>query len=93
MLLETHNQLAQPLKHAAPTASSAAEAVPWTAPRSREGAWIDLGCWRWDPGTVFNSSVSTPLLFDRRTAHFYVPTLALYRASRGGYCELLGAAA
>ena len=106
MLLESGNRLATTLKVPPATrtfainplnyqASAAGEAVPWTAPRGRGGAWIDLGCWRRGPGTVSNSSVSIPPLelFDSRTAHFSVPTTALYRANRGGYCELLGAAA
>ena len=56
--------------------------MPWTAPRGRRGAWIDLGCWRWGPGTVANSSVSTPLLSDSHTAHFCVPTAQRTPASR-----------
>jgi len=101
MSLESKNRLVAPLKVPPPTrtfainplnyqASAAGEAVPWAAPRGRGGAWIGLGCWRCGPGTVVNSFVSTPPLSDSHTAHFCVPTAALYRASRGGYCELLG---
>ena len=74
-------------------ASSAGEAVPWTAPRGRWGAWIDLGCWRWDPGTVVNSPISCRSLCDGRVEWFRVPTAAPAQASRGGQSGLLGAAA
>ena len=104
MSLESENRLATPLKVPPPTrtfainplnyqASAAGEAVPWTAPRGRRGAWIDLGCWRWGPGTVANSSVSTPPLSDSHTAHFCVPTAQRTPARADGYRWLLGVAA
>ena len=81
------------IKHRNYQASSAGEAVPWTAPRGRGGAWIDLGCWRWDPGTVVNSPISCSSLCDGRVDWFRVPTAAPAQASRGGQSGLLGAAA
>ena len=89
MSLESESRLATPLKVPPPTrtfvaiiplnyqASSAggSSAMDSAARSRRGGAWIDLGRWRWGPGTVSNSSVSTPLHFDSRTAHFCVPTV------------------
>ena len=95
--------MATPLKVPPPTrtfainplnyqASSAGGAVPWTAPRVRRGAWIDLGCWRWDPGTVASSFVSTRPLSGSRTDHFCVPTAQRTQARADGYRWLLGVA-
>jgi len=103
MSLESENRLATPPKVPPPTrtfainplnyqASSAGGAVPWTAPRGRRGAWIDLGCWRWDPGTVASSSVSTRPLFGSRTDNFCVPTAQRTQARADGYRWLLGVA-
>ena len=100
MLLETYKRLVQPLKHAARRlfvikhrnyqAPSAGEAVPWTAPRGRRGAWIDLGCWRWDPGMVDDTSVSARPLSDSPTDCFRVPTAQRSHGSSGDCGGLSG---
>ena len=104
MLLESDNRLATPLNVPPPTqtfainplnyqASSAGEAVPWTVPRGRRGAWIDLGRWKWGPGTVVNSSVCTPPLSDSHIVRFCVPTAQRTPARADGYIWPLGVAA
>ena len=104
MSLESENRLAAPLKVPPPTrtfainplnyqASSAGEAVPWTAPRGRESCWVDLGCCKCDSGTVANSPISCRSLCDGRVDWFRVPTAAPAQASRGGQSGLLGGAA
>ena len=103
MSLESENRVVTPLEVPLPTrtfamnplsyqASSAGEAVPWTAPRGRRDAWVDLGCWRWDQDTVVNSSVCTPPLSDSRTADFCVPTAERTPTRVDAYRWLLGVA-